>query len=147
MLNDLLTHELTAVNQLYVHYKTSENWGFERLAHKLKELAFGEMHDADKIIERILYYEGVPNLQRLSPLMVGDNIPEQLQLSLDREKTAVKMLSDGITLCVEERDEGTRVMLEEMLSEEEEHLNWLEMQLELIRRLGEANYLAQQVRE
>lgn len=146
-LNELLTLELTAINQYFLHSKMCENWGFERLAKRFRDVAFTEMKDAEGIAERILLLEGVPNLQRLSSVTVGETVPEQLQLALQTERGAIALLRDIIAACIEERDDGTRVFLERGLSEEEQHVDWLEGQLELIRQVGEQNYLAQQIRD
>ena len=103
------------------------------------------MKDAEHLVERILYLEGVPNLQRLGTVSVGETVPEQLGLDLDLERAAIERLNQGIGLCVAERDNGSRDLLEDILEGEEEHADWLESQLELIRQVGEAHYLAQQI--
>ncbi len=146
LLNELLTFELTAVNQYFLHSKMCQNWGFEYLGSKLREISFSEMKDAEEITERILLLEGIPNLQRLGSIAIGENVAEQLQLALDTERTALKLLREIIAACVEEGDDGTRVFLEPGLREEEAHVDWLETQLDLIRQVGEQNYLAQQIR-
>jgi bacterioferritin len=146
-LNDVLTAELTAVNQYFVHARMCENWGCQRLWKKVREESVGEMKHADALIARILYLEGVPNLQRLGKINVGQTVPEQLRLDLEVEKAAVKALNAGIELCRSLGDNGTRELLERILLGEEEHANWLEAQLTLIAQAGEANYLAQQIRE
>ena len=146
-LNDVLTAELTAVNQYFVHARMCENWGYQRLWKKVREESIGEMKHADALIARILYLEGVPNLQRLGKINVGQTVPEQLRLDLEVEKAAVKALNAGIELCRSLGDNGTRELLERILLGEEEHANWLEAQLTLIAQAGEANYLAQQIRE
>jgi bacterioferritin len=145
-LNDVLTAELTAVNQYFVHARMCENWGYQRLWKKVREESIGEMKHADALIARILYLEGVPNLQRLGKINVGQTVPEQLRLDLEVEKAAVKALNAGIELCRSLGDNGTRELLERILLGEEEHANWLEAQLTLIAQAGEANYLAQQIR-
>lgn len=145
-LNGLLTIELTAINQYFLHSKLCENWGFRGLAMKLREVAMAEMRDAEEVTERILFLEGVPNLQRLGSITIGQNVPEQLQLQLKTEMSLVAALGAGIELCVGQRDNGTREFLGEMLSGEEAHIDWLETQLALIREVGEQNYLSQQIR-
>jgi len=145
LLNDVLTAELTAVNQYFLHAKMCENWGYHRLAHHDREESIGEMKDADHLIERILYLEGVPNLQRLGTVGVGETVPEQLRLDLELERAAIDRLNRGIALCVAEGDNGSRDLLEEILEGEEEHADWLETQLALLDELGEAHYLAQQM--
>jgi bacterioferritin len=146
-LNDVLTAELTAVNQYFVHARMCENWGYERLWKKVRAESIGEMKHADILIQRILYLEGVPNLQRLGKVNVGQTVPEQLRLDLEVEKAAVKALNTAIELCRSVGDNGSREMLEKILLAEEDHANWLEAQLTLIAQTGEANYLAQQIRE
>ena len=145
LLNDVLTGELTAINQYFVHAKMCENWGYHRLAHHDREESFSEMRDAERVVDRILYLEGVPNMQRLGTVAVGETVPEQLALELQTERDAITLLNRGIALCVGEGDNGTREMLEEILEGEEDHADWLETQLELIRQVGDAHYLAQQI--
>ena len=145
-LNDVLTSELTAINQYFIHARMCENWGYQRLWKKLREESIGEMRDADQLIERILYLDGVPNLQKLGKVNVGQTVAEQLKLDLEVEKSAIKRLNDAIELCRGLGDHGSRDLLEEILTGEEEHGNWLEAQLALIAQVGEANYLAQQIR-
>jgi len=147
LLNEVLTAELTAVNQYFIHAKMCENWGYERLGKHNRDESIGEMKDADELIERILYLEGVPNLQRLGTVMVGETVPEQLSLDLQNERDAIDRLNRGIALCVEEGDNGSRDLLEDILEGEEQHADWLESQLELISQVGEAHYLAQQIRD
>ena len=146
-LNDVLTAELTAVNQYFIHARMCENWGYERLWKKIRAESIGEMKHADALIERILYLEGVPNLQRLGKINVGQTVPEQLTLDLEVEKAAVKSLNAAIELARSLSDNGSRELLERILVSEEEHANWIEAQLTLITQTGEANYLAQQIRE
>ena len=145
LLNEVLTAELTAVNQYFIHAKMCDNWGYERLGKHNREESIGEMKDADELIERILYLEGVPNLQRLGTVMVGETVPEQLNLDLQNERDAIDRLNRGIALCVEEGDNGSRDLLEDILEGEEAHADWLESQLHLVAELGEAHYLAQQI--
>ena len=147
LLNEVLTAELTAVNQYFVHSKMCENWGYERLAHHARDESIGEMKDADQLIERILYLEGVPNLQRLGTVRVGETVVEQLTVDLDLERAAIDRLNRGIALCVAEGDNGSRDLLEDILEGEEEHADWLETQFELIRQVGEPFYLSQQIHE
>jgi bacterioferritin len=147
LLNEVLTSELTAINQYFVHAKMCQNWGYERLWHKTYEESIGEMKHADKVISRVLYLEGLPNLQRLGKVNVGTTVKEQLQLDLDFEKAAVARLNDGIELCRDLGDNGTRELLVEILQSEEEHIDYLEAQLTLIEQTGEQNYLAQQIKK
>lgn len=145
LLNEVLTAELTAVNQYFLDAKMFDNWGFGRLGAKFREESIDEMKDADELIERILYLDGLPNLQRLGTVRVGETATEKLELALDLEKVAIDRLNRGIALCVTNADNGSRELLEKILVGEEGHADWLESQLELIRQLGEAHYLAQQI--
>lgn len=145
VLNEVLTAELTAVNQYWVHYRMLDNWGLQRLAARAREESIDEMKDADRIIERILFLDGVPNMQRLNPVRVGETVPEQLASDLAVEQAAVERYNRGIALCVEKGDNGTRHLFEKHLVDEEEHLDWIEAQLGLIETLGLERYLAQQL--
>ena len=147
VLNDVLTAELTAINQYFIDAKMCANWGYDHLAEHIKADSIDEMKDADKLIERILYLDGVPNLQRLGTVQVGETVVEKLTLALALETAAIARLQSGVELCERESDNGSRQLLEEILSGEEEHADWLETQLELVRQLGEPLYLAQQVRD
>ena len=144
-LNDVLTAELTAINQYFIHHKMCANWGYERLSKKKREESIGEMKDADAVIERILYLEGVPNMQRLNPVRVGEDPIEQHKLDLALEREAIKRLNDGIALCVERGDNGTRELLESILKGEEDGADWLEAQLHIVEEIGKAAYLAEQI--
>jgi bacterioferritin len=146
-LNAVLTAELTAINQYYLHYKMCENWGYKHMAEKKREEAMEEMRHADKVIERILYFDGVPNLQVISPLRIGENIIEQHQSDLALEVDAVKRLNKGIALARDRDDNGTRELLEKILTEEEEAIDWLEGQLGIVEEIGKEHYLAQQIRD
>jgi bacterioferritin len=146
LLNEVLTAELTAINQYFVDAKMLGNWGYERLAAKFREDSIDEMKDADELIERILYLDGVPNLQRLGTVRVGETVVEKLRLALDVEKEAIERLNRGIALCTERGDHGSRELLDDILEGEEEHADWLETQLELVRQVSEPHYLAQQIR-
>jgi bacterioferritin len=145
LLNGVLTAELTSINQYFVDAKMAGNWGYERLAKHFRDESIDEMNDADKLIERILYLEGMPNLQRLGTVRVGETLPEKLQLALDLERDAIARLNTGIALCVERGDNGSRDLLEDILKGEEDHADWLETQLELIRQVGDGLYLSQQI--
>ena len=147
LLNNLLTNELTAINQYFIHAKMCQNWGYQRLAEHIRDESIDEMKHADSIIERILFLEGVPNMQRLSSVRVGETVREQFELDLQVEYEAVKRFNDGVALSVELGDNATRHLLEEMLVSEEDHADWLETQLELMRQVGEQNYLAQQLHD
>lgn len=145
LLNDVLTGELTAVNQYFIHHKMCENWGYHRLSAHLRHESIDEMKHADELISRILYLEGVPNLQRLNKVNVGETVPEQFQLDLELEKEAITRLQNGVEKCVALSDAGSRYLLEQILVAEEEHADWLETQLEQVQQLGLPNYLAQQL--
>src|SRR3954453_24166294 len=145
LLNEVLTGELTAVNQYFVDSKMFDNWGYERLGKHFRDESIDEMKDADALIERILYLEGVPNLQRLGTVRVGETVAEKLQLALDLEGEAIVRLNRGIATCTESADNGTRELFDDILEGEEAHADWLETQLELIRQVGEKHYLAQQI--
>jgi bacterioferritin len=145
LLNDVLTAELTAINQYWIHARMCENWGYRRLWEKVRAESLGEMKHADRLVERILYLEGVPNVQRLGKVNVGQTVKEQFRLDLEVEKAAIKALNAGIETARSLGDNGTRELLESILEGEEEHANWLEAQLTLIDQVGEANYLAQQI--
>ena len=147
LLNEVLTAELTAVNQYFLDSRMLANWGYGRLAKRFYDESLGEMKDADELIERILYLEGLPNLQRLGSVLVGEIPTEKLSLALDLEKEAITRLNNGIALCTERGDNGSRELLEKILEGEEEHADWLESQLELVRQVGDAHYLAQQIRD
>ena len=147
LLNDVLTGELTAVNQYFLDAKMLGNWGYDRLAERFRHESIDEMKDADELIERILYLDGMPNLQRLSTLRIGETAPEKLTAALDLEKEAIERLNRGIAACTAKGDNGSRELLETILEGEEQHADWLESQLELISQVGEAHYLAQQIRD
>ena len=146
-LNEVLTAELTAINQYFVQAKMCANWGYERLAKKFHEESIGEMKDADDIIERILYFEGIPNMQRLHHVPVGEEPKEQIALALETEKAAIERLNRAIALCRESGDNGTRDLLEGILKGEEEGADWLEAQLYLIQNVGLERYLSEQIHE
>jgi bacterioferritin len=147
VLNGVLTGELTAVNQYFVDGKMLDNWGYERLGKHFYDESIDEMKDADELIERILYLEGLPNLQRLGKLNIGQTVEEQLRSDLAVEMNAIPTLNRGIELCRAEGDNGTAELLEDILVEEEEHANWLEAQLTLIQQAGLQNYLSEQIKK
>jgi bacterioferritin len=146
-LNDILTGELTGINQYFVHSKMCHNWGYEYLAKTNHKESIGEMKHADELIERILYLEGVPNMQRLNKVRVGETVPEQLKLDLALEVEAVRLLNKTIELAVSVHDNGSRELLEKILVDEEEHVDWLESQIELIKQVGLENYLSEQIHD
>ena len=147
LLNEVLTAELTAINQYFIHAKMCDNWGYDHLAEKIRHESIDEMKDADEIIERILYLEGVPNMQRLNPVRVGETVLEQLQVDLQLERDAIERYNRGIALCHAKNDNGTRELLEDKLTGEETHADWLETQLSLVDQVGLELYLSTQVRD
>ena len=147
LLNEVLTGELTAINQYFIHARLCENWGYQRLWKKIRHESIDEMKHADRLMARILYLDGMPNVQRYSKINVGQTVKEQFELDLGVEKDAIARLNAGIALCVSVGDNGTRELLAEILVSEEEHADWLEQQLSLVAQVGEQNYLAEQLKE
>lgn len=145
ILNEALTNELTAINQYVIHAAMCQNWGFERLHARLRALSIEEMRDTDALIKHILFREGVPHLQRLNQVRVGENVEEIFQLGLETELGAIATLRSGVSICAEAGDYAARAMFERMIQEEEEHVDWFETQLEAIRQVGLANYLSRQL--
>ena len=146
LLNDVLTAELTAVNQYFLHARLCHHWGYERLYERVRKESIGEMKHADELIDRILYLEGLPNLQRYGKVNIGQTVPEQFQLDLQVEYDAVKRLNEGIEACRTAGDNGTRTLLERILHEEEAHVDWLETQQETIKQVGAERYLSEQLK-
>jgi bacterioferritin len=147
ILNEVLTNELTAINQYFLHARMCENWGYERLWKKIRDESIDEMKHADKVIERVLFLDGFPNVQRLGKITIGENVEEQLRLDLALENRAIPYLNESIPIVRAEGDNGTAELLEHILVEEEEHANWLEAQLTLVEQVGIQNYLAEQIKE
>ena len=145
ILNDVLCAELTAINQYFIHARMLENQKYTRLAKHAQEESIGEMKHAQTMIDRILYLDGVPNMQKYMKINVGQTVEEQHQFDLAVEKDAVDRLNKGIELCRTQGDNGTRLLLEQILADEEGHIDWLEAQLLQIQQLGLPNYLARQV--
>lgn len=146
-LNAVLTAELTAINQYFIHYRMCDNWGYLRLAKKKREESIDEMKDADRVIHRILYLEGVPNMQRLSPVRVGEDAVEQHRLDLALESEAIERLNAAIELARAKGDNGSRELLETILEGEERSADWLEGQLHIVEEIGKERYLAEQIHE
>ncbi|MCB9678644.1 MAG: bacterioferritin [Alphaproteobacteria bacterium] len=144
-LNEVLTWELTAINQYFLHAKMCENWGILKIAAHQRHESIDEMKHADTLIDRILYLDGIPNLQKLGKLRIGETIKEQFECDKALEEEAIPRLNAAIARCAEAGDNGTRAMLEQILVDEEQHLDWLETQLALIERLGEQAYIAEQL--
>jgi bacterioferritin len=147
ILNDVLTAELTAINQYFVHGEMCENWGYERLHKIIRMHSIGEMKHAEELIERVLFLEGIPNVQRLGKINIGETVPEILKADYALEMDALPRLNKGIEVCRELGDNNSRHLLEQILHDEEEHVDWLEAQISLVEQVGVQNYLAAQIRE
>lgn len=146
-LNAGLTIELTAINQYFIQAKMCKNWGLNRLAKKHYEESIGEMKHAEMLIDRILFLEGVPEIARYDVIRAGTDVTEQFEYDLVLESGGVKAYNQAIQVCLQAGDSGSRELLERILVESEEHVDWLETQLDLIKRLGLENYLITQVGE
>lgn len=147
LLNDVLSAELTGINQYFIHAMMCANWRYKRLSEHSRKESIEEMKHAQEVIERILYLDGVPNMQKYMKVNVGNTIPEQHGFDLALEKDAVERLNSGIELAVKKGDNGTRALFEKILVEEEQHIDWIEAQLRQIQDIGLENYLAQQIEE
>ncbi len=145
VLNEVLTGELTAINQYFLHAEMCRDWGYEKLYAVIRKESIDEMRHAETLIERVLYLEGIPNVQRLGRIRIGETVEEQLKSDLALENEAIPRLQRGVELCTELGDHGTRQLLDAILKSEEEHVDWLEAQLELIDQVGIQNYLASQI--
>jgi bacterioferritin len=146
LLNEVLLGELTAINQYFLHAKMCQNWRYERLYEKIRHESIDEMKHADWLIERILFLEGLPNLQKLGKLNIGQTVLEMLNNDLGIERVSVPLLNKGIEQARQAGDNGTEDLLKKILVSEEEHIDWLEAQLDQIKQIGEALYLSQQIR-
>jgi len=142
-LQDVLTAELTAINQYFLHAEMMENWGYEKLAAKTKKESIEEMGHAEKLLERMLYLDGAPNMSSLFPLAIGQTVKEQIENDLQLEYTAVARLNKAIATSVDVGDNGSRELFESILTDEEEHIDYLEAQLHMIKEMGYEHYLAQ----
>ena len=146
LLNEILTGELTAINQYFLHAKMCQNWGYDRLYEYIRKESIDEMKHADALIHRVLYLEGLPNLQRLGKLDIGQTVVEMLKNDLGVEMVAIPLLNKAIDACRQIGDNGSEHLLKDILTSEEEHVDWLESQLERVKQVGESHYLAQQIR-
>ena len=144
-LKEILTNELTAVNQYFLHSRMCKDWGYEKLAEKSYKESIDEMKHARDIIDRILFLEGAPNVQKLHPLKIGTTVKKQLENDLSLESKAISDLKKAIQICIEQADFASKELLENILVNEEEHTDWLESQLHIIKEIGEENYLSQQL--
>jgi len=147
VLNQVLKAELTAINQYFLHAEMCENWGYERLAKHTRKESIEEMQHAEKLMEHILFLDGAPNMSDYFKINIGQNVKAQMENDLNVEYDAVKRLNEGIGVCVKAGDNGSRELLEEILTDEEEHIDYLEAQLHSIEEMGIENYLAQQLHE
>jgi bacterioferritin len=147
VLNQVLKAELTAINQYFLHAEMCENWGYEKLAKHTRGESIEEMQHAEKLIEHILFRDGTPNMSDYFKINIGQNVKAQIENDLQVEYDAVKRLNEGIATCVTAGDNGSRELLEGILTDEEEHIDWLEAQLHSISEMGIENYLAQQYGE
>jgi bacterioferritin len=145
LLNEILTGELTAINQYFLHAKMCQNWGYSRLHEHIRKESIDEMKHADMLIERILFLEGLPNVQRLGKVNIGQSVVEMLKNDLAVEAVAIPLLNKSIEACRGAGDNGSEALLTGILTSEEAHVDWLEAQLELVKQVGEANYLSQQI--
>jgi bacterioferritin len=147
LLNSVLRMELTGINQYFLHSKMCDSWGYQVLAKAILEESIEEMKHADKIIERILFLDGRPNLSNYDRISIGSNVRQQLENDLALEMAALQLLSSGVKLCIELQDTGSRELLEQITVDEERHVGWIEAQLHKIGELGYENYLAEQIYE
>lgn len=145
-LNEILTGELTAINQYFMHARMSTHWGYERIGKMIYAESIDEMKHAQKLVDRILFLDGLPNLQKLDPLVIGQSVPEALKADYDLEAMAIPRVKKAIDVCLQVGDHGSRELLEHILEDEERHLDWLESQLGLIKDIGREHYLAQQIK-
>lgn len=145
LLQDVLSAELTAINQYFIHARMLRNWRYMKLADHAEQESIGEMKHAQDAMDRILYLDGIPNMQKYMKINVGKTIPEMMKVDLELEYDAVKRLNHGIQLATQKGDNGSRVLFEKILVSEEEHIDWLEAQVQQIKDIGAENYLAQQI--
>lgn len=146
-LNELLADELSAINQYMVHSEMCADWGYEKLHKSIEGRAIDEMRHAESLIARILYLDGSPVVSKLNEINIGANVESQIRNDMASETAATQMYNESIALCVKERDNGSRELLETILADEENHLDWLEAQIDQIDQMGIQNYLALQLAE
>lgn len=144
-LNDVLAGELTAINQYFLHARMLQNWGLEKIGHLEYKASIDEMRHADDVIKRILFLEGLPNVQKINRIKIGQDIKEILESDLDAELQALPRLKEYISLCEKEKDFTTRDLFLDILKSEEHHVDWLETQLNLIKEVGVQNYKQSQI--
>jgi bacterioferritin len=145
ILQEVLSAELTAINQYFIHARMLRNWHYMRLADHTEKESIGEMKHAQEAMDRILYFDSIPNMQKYMKINVGKTVPEMMKVDLDLEHHAVRRLNHGIAVATQKADNGTRALFEKILISEEEHIDWLEGQLQQIKDMGVENYLAQQI--
>jgi bacterioferritin len=146
-LNDILTGELTAINQYFLHARVCKDWGYDKIAKFVYHESIDEMKHAEKLMDRVLFLEGIPNVQRLLKINIGETVKEQFESDLKLEYEAVVKLKSAIQVAFDAKDHTTRELFENILEDEEHHVDWLETQLRLMNEIGVANYLAQQVHQ
>jgi bacterioferritin len=147
LLNRILTVDLTAINQYFLHAKMCEHWGYARLHHTIRQRSIDEMRDVEALLKHILYLDGVPNVQRLGTVTVGETVPEQFTADLTAEHEMLALLTEGVTHCARVGDYTTRHMLEVMVQDVDAHIDWIETQQELIRQVGLEQYLSEQIKK
>jgi bacterioferritin len=145
VLNDLLADELTAINQYMVHSEMCDNWGYEKLHHLIEKRAVEEMKHAEKLIARMLFLDGKPVVSHLKEITIGAEVEQQIKNDLKAEEGAIKAYNTGIRVAMEANDNGSRELMEEILADEERHIDWLEAQVDQIKQMGLQNYLVEQV--
>lgn len=146
-LNGILMGELTAINQYFLHGRMAKNWGYLRIGKKMYDESISEMNHASDLTDRILLLDGLPNLQKLGTLHIGENVKEQLESDLQLELDALKKLRQAVKICSDAEDYASRDLVESIIASEEEHVDWIESQLNVIREIGLENYLVTQVNE